>query len=478
MSLKIISTFGDHSSLYPLAAKDIINSIGLTAYSYDAAGKDKSAKVIEAKDRFIDEFGTEAIWLGGLPFFKWISDKTIYKAKGLNPDVDVRLINDKEQLNIAKKYADIFAKKINRPDIAEDLLKAEKHSKMFKGLFIGKFVAATALTLASYFALTVLKQKYTDKQVMKKEMEKYAMQAQYAKNISNKPAFKAFDINNINSKGKNPSFKGIGGLFSTFMFNPVHNMFIVDAGITSERLGMARNKHEFMEYAIKEGSLLFFMYIAGKFVQDGIEYLSDKLFKKPIKLHADFLNSNTLKSSLEKDTVKSHLDVFNALRNSDAKAQNKAIYEFIFNPENSDNLVVKAAKKSGIISVIDENPKKLNFIQKFISIFKIQERPEKGLVNPHQFIDTKKLTELADNIADFAKKQKASGESVEKYLNNAKKLKVGSVVANLGISCLFLGYIVPKLMKAYREKYYGEGSHIQQGIQEKMARMNFGQKTV
>ena len=74
MSLKIISTFGDHSSLYPLATKDIINSIGMTAYSYDAAGSDKNEKVIEAKDRFIDEFGTEAIWLGGLPFFKCLAD--------------------------------------------------------------------------------------------------------------------------------------------------------------------------------------------------------------------------------------------------------------------------------------------------------------------------------------------------------------------------------------------------------------------
>ena len=188
MSLKIISTFGDHSSLYPLATKDIINSIGMTAYSYDAAGSDKNEKVIEAKDRFIDEFGTEAIWLGGLPFFKWLADKTIYKAKGYNPDVDVRLINDKNQLSVAKKYADKFSKSLNNRSIANDLLKAENNSKLFKGLFIGKFVAATALTLASYFTLTVMKQKYTDKQVLKRELEKRAQQEKYNRNIKNNPA--------------------------------------------------------------------------------------------------------------------------------------------------------------------------------------------------------------------------------------------------------------------------------------------------
>ena len=487
MSLKIISTFGDHSSLYPLATKDIINSIGMTAYSYDAAGSDKNAKLIEAKDRFIDEFGTEAIWLGGLPFFKWLADKTIYKAKGYNPDVDVRLVNDKNQLSIAKKYAAQFSEKLSMPELAQDLLKAEKGSKVFKGLFFGKFIAATALTLASYFTLTVLKQKYTDKQVLKRELEKLEKQEQYNKNIKNNPAFKAFAIGKQNQSfaGKNPSFKGFGGLLNTFMFNPVHNMFIVDAGITSERLGMARNKHEFMEYAIKEGSLLFFMYVAGKYIQQGIEYVSDKLFKKPIKLHADFMNSDTLKNAMKNDTVKAHLDEFNALKNgnpmkseADIAKYKQGIYEFIYDEKNADNLVVKAAKKSGIISVIDENPKKLNALQKFINIFKISEKPEIGKVNPHQYIDTKDITNLADHIADFVKKQKASGKSVEEFLKTAKQFKVGSVVGNIGISCLFLGFIVPKMMKAYKDKYYGEGSHIQKGIQEKIARMNFGQNRI
>lgn len=488
MSLKIISTFGDHSSLYPLATKDIINSIGMTAYSYEAAGKDKSAKLIEAKDRFIDEFGTEAIWLGGLPFFKWLADKTIYKAKGYNPNVDVRLINDKNQLSVAKKYAAQFSEKLNMPELTQDLLKAEKGSKVFKALFLGKFFAATALTLASYFTLTVLKQRYTDKQVLKRELEKYQKQEQYNKNIKNKPAFKAFAINKDDQPkpaGKNPSFKGFGGFLNTFMFNPVHNMFIVDAGITSERLGMARNKHEFMEYAIKEGSLLFFLYVAGKYIQQGIEHVSDKVFKMPIKLHADFLNSDSLKNAMKNDTIKSHLDEFNALKNGnpmetkeDIAKYKKAVYEFIYDEKNANNLLVKAAKKSGIISVIDENPQKLNALQKFVNIFKITEKPELGKVNPHQFIDTNDITDLAEHIADFAKKQKASGKSVDEFLKNAKRFKVGSVVGNIGISCLFLGFIVPKLMKAYKDKYYGEGSHIQQGIQEKIARMNFGQNRI
>ena len=43
---KLTTAFGDHSSLLPLFTKDIVNSTGMTAFSYNAGGK------IEAKDRF------------------------------------------------------------------------------------------------------------------------------------------------------------------------------------------------------------------------------------------------------------------------------------------------------------------------------------------------------------------------------------------------------------------------------------------
>ncbi len=486
MSLKIISTFGDHSSLYPLAVKDVVNSLGMTAYSYQEGGKDVESKKIDAKDRFIDEFGTEAIWLGGLPFFKWLADKTIYKAKKLNPDVDIRLVGNKDQFEVAQKYAKEFSKQLNKPSILTSLTDAQKNSKLFKGLFIGKFAAATALTLASYFTLTVMKQKYTDKQVEKRELKRLAQEEQYKKHFSQNPTFKAFSLDSADaaalnaskSKGKDPSFKGIPQLLQSFMFNPVHNMFIVDAGITSERLSLARNKHEKMEYAIKEGSLLFFMYVAGKYVQQGIEYISDKLFKKPIKLHVEFLASDSFKNALENNEIDKHLGVFNkVVEEAKSAKNNKPIYEFIYNEANKENLVVKAAKKSGIVKVLDESGSNPNMLQKFINIFKINAKPEYGKVDPHQFINADDIKDLAKNIKDFAKAQKTAEaqnakNTVQNFLNKAKYYKVGSVVANIGISCLFLGVIVPYFMKKYKEKYYGEGSHIQESARQRI-QMNF-----
>ena len=62
----IYSKLSNNSSLVPLAVKDIANSCGLTAASYIAGD------TVEGKDRFIDEFGTQAIWLWGIPAYKML----------------------------------------------------------------------------------------------------------------------------------------------------------------------------------------------------------------------------------------------------------------------------------------------------------------------------------------------------------------------------------------------------------------------
>ena len=55
----IFSTLGNPNSLVPLAIKDITSSAGVVTGSF-ITGKE------EGHDRFIDEAGTEVIWLGGL----------------------------------------------------------------------------------------------------------------------------------------------------------------------------------------------------------------------------------------------------------------------------------------------------------------------------------------------------------------------------------------------------------------------------
>lgn len=449
MSLRIISTFGDHTSLAPLFVKDVTNSLGMTAFSYDAGGK------IEAKDRLIDEFGTQAIWIGGLPFFKWVLNKTAYKAAKLNPDVDIRLIRDKDQFEVASKYAKEYSNILKDKSLLSDLTTAGKNSKLFKNLFLGKFAAATALTLASFFTLVKIKQNYTKQQVEKEFWEKKAREGFFRNDLAKSTAFKGFLSNNksnveAGNNKQNISFKGLPAaaqFLEGFMFDPVKNLFIVDAGITGERLASSRTKSEFYEYAIKEGSLLFLLYVAGRYVQKGIEKLSEKIFKKPIDLHAEFLASKELKDSIQTGKVNSDIKSF-----ENAALNNKSIYEFMYAKQNADNIVVKAAKTSGILSTLKDKTGK-----------------DTGLLNPHQYIDPEVMKKLSNDIKKVANSFNLSGEKLDDFLKKATRLKIASVAANIGVSCLFLGLIVPILMLKYREKQTGNKEfHVQREIQQNL----------
>ena len=86
---KIYSTLGNPNSLIPLGVKDASSCLGMTAGSY-VTGKE------EGVDRFIDEFGTEILWLGGIPAYKWLFDKTVFKAFGFDSKIDPRNLKDKE----------------------------------------------------------------------------------------------------------------------------------------------------------------------------------------------------------------------------------------------------------------------------------------------------------------------------------------------------------------------------------------------
>ena len=93
----IYSTLGNNNSLVPLAIKDFANSMGLTAGSYI------TGDTAEGRDRFIDEFGTQAIWLLGIPAYKKLLDLALFKPLGYDPKIDVRILKNPEIYEKAKQ---------------------------------------------------------------------------------------------------------------------------------------------------------------------------------------------------------------------------------------------------------------------------------------------------------------------------------------------------------------------------------------
>ncbi len=433
-----ISALGNPSSLIPLAIKDTINSTGITYFSYEAGGN------LEGKDRFIDEFGTQAIWLFGLPGFKALADKTLYKLKGFNPDVDVRVVNSKEHIEFARKV--MSNSDANSKALLEDIEKAASKYPAFKKLFYSKFILATGLTFASYFALTKYKHKSTEKAVTKQYMQKKANEQFLAQKTQEEKVFDDFHSafkGSAKKQDKNVAFKGL----QSFMFDPVKNLMLVDAGITTERLTKSRTKSEFTEYAIKEGSLLFFMYLAGSWIQNGIEKLAKSFCSAPVDMNLRFLNSDELKKAVKENKITADLEAFNKLKT------NKEILDYII--ENPKSIIVQGAKKSGIIKLMKKSDK----------------------IDAGSYINVEDLKDLTKKLDDFMKPVFNQGVNIDKYMKKARNYKIGAILTNIGVCCAALGYVMPKLMFKYREKQTGtKDFHVAKEVEARLAQSFSGDK--
>lgn len=414
ISTKIISTLGNKESLVPIILKDGVDSASLTYKSFKEGGP------VEGKDRAIDEFGTQAIWVGGIPFYKKLFDMTAYKAAKLNPQVDVRVTTNPEYsawaIDNAKGLMNNSKTQTVKSAITDCLVDGGKKAQ---NTYKGKIIAATALTLLTYFGLTKFKQNKTKKEVMDEiQNDNFTKSNDYSKLKKNNDNKVFSDI---------VSFKGVNAktVSDAIMFNPVHNMKIIDAGITTERLACSRNKTEFCEHAIKEGGFLFFLYGFGNYLEKGISKFANKVLNKPIDLDIDVLTDETFSKALSSGKLAKDLT---KLPNKTSSLTDK----LNFLVDNPDNAVVKAAKKSKIISTV-------------------KDETGKSVIDTSKFIDVNEVEKLADNLSNISEKFASSSDSVKGFLNKTKALKIGSVAANIGISCFVLGYIIPQAVYKYRE---------------------------
>ena len=147
----IFSKLGNPNSLIPLLVKDTSATAGMTTGSL-ITGKE------EGQDRLIDEVGTEIIWLCAIPAFKWLFDKTIFKAYNLDSEFDVRNLKHKDIFEKVKECA-------STEDIKKGIEKIGKNQNKFKNITLAKFFVATGATIGSYIGLTKAKHVYTEKKI-------------------------------------------------------------------------------------------------------------------------------------------------------------------------------------------------------------------------------------------------------------------------------------------------------------------------
>lgn len=428
-----------------MAIKDIANSVGLTAGSYITGDK------LEGKDRFLDEFGTQAIWLFGIPAYKKLLDLTLYKALKIDPTFDVR--------NFAKNRGKILEKSIEYADssIKESLKNATKNPKFSKNLAMGKFVVSTALTILSYAGLTKYRHNQTKKAAQKEIMEEMKLMNKDNQDkffYTNPSEKKAFADLHQKQQSKQPAFTGS---IQDFMYNPVKNLMILDGSITAERLGESRNKQEFIGYSIKEGSFWAFMYFASKPIQKFLEKRVEKNKPASIDLDARVIECKELEKAFKDGTLTKSADNILGMKTYEN------LLEFIHN--NPDDFVVKMAKKSDILPTLKHATQADDVdYRKFIDLDEFQGVAEK-------------LKKLAGKFEEFKNIhgiiiEKINGENVDNtlgaFLKNVKKLKRTSIITNIGACIGALGILAPALMIAMRKFDKNQGFQVKEDLKKEM----------
>lgn len=422
----IYSKLGDNSSLVPLAIKDIANSCGLTAASY------MSGDNAEGKDRFIDEFGTQAIWLWGIPVYKKLLDIALFKQAKLDPEVDARILKNKDILQAAKEMAPTETIKNSLKAVAENQSK-------FKALTVAKFAASTILTAGTYLGLTKFRHNYTESKIKKDYFEKMKKQQMNGYNTENIPFSSAFShVHKQNKNSKNVAFTG--GV-QDFIFDPVKNLMLVDGAITGERLTHAKNPQDFLGYVIKEGFFWAFMYFAGPTLSKALEKFADQKGKS-IDLDSRVIFGKDLEKAFNgKDSgiMPKQIQEFKKAAKSDIE-----LYKFAVKPENK-NLIIKMAKDSGIITLADDSE----------------------LVDTRKYIDLKELRGICDKAEKLFTQYKKSEQPLDEFLKSVRSLKKASILKNIGACIGALGIIAPAIMLGLRK--LNPDYQVRKDIEKKLA---------
>lgn len=276
--VNVISAIGNNSSIYPLLVRDcgieIPSKVGMT---YSQNLKDSKQMANNAvRERLIDEYGTSAIWLGGIPLMDWLCDKGIQKL-GYNPKINSALFKENDKQGM-KFNIDKFRN--SAPKEVKEMEKVLKNRKTFERLLATKFVLSTAIPVAlmGYFlpkANFALTDKIREKQNAKQEIK----------------------------AGSNPTFKG-GAITALANMSTVNKMAVTDGGLTVGRVATARNKYEKMEMAFKMGGMMFLNFVAPIMIAEGLDKLSGKLFNTNVNLDPKILNDKEFIKAIKEDSLK------------------------------------------------------------------------------------------------------------------------------------------------------------------------------
>ncbi len=394
--INIISAIGNNSTIYPLLVRDCgIEIPSKVAMTYSQNLKDSKQMAKNAvRERLIDEYGTSAIWLGGIPLMDWLCNKGIQKL-GYNPEINPELFKEGAEQGIKeniKKFKNIAPKEV------AELEKALQNRKTYEKLLAGKFILSTAIPVVLMgFVLPKMNFALTEK----------IRQKQNSKN--NK------DIKNTENKNnQNITFKG-SAISALANLSTVNKMAVTDGGLTVGRVATARNKFEKMEMAFKMSGMMFLNFVAPIWIAKGFDKASNRLFNTNVNLDPKILNDKTFIEAIKNNSL-------------------------------------KLPEKDKIIEFLDQNPKEKfsQLAEQFCGV----KRLGNGIRDPRAYVDIKKIQNFKNEIEKFTQKAKETG-NIDKFAKKALRVKSANIIANVALSSFLLAVGLPKLTFILRKKVTG-----------------------
>ena len=435
----IFSALGNNASLWSIATKDGIETVGRTAMAYKERSKtSKNFGKLDAREKLIEANATSLVWLGGIPALKVLYDKLYtnrkygfsqFKEYGMDAlaKTDIRLLNPDSPQALANAT-------IRNEALAAQAKKILDNPQMFKSTFVKRAMLSTLIPIALVgYVLPKTVYAFTHRMIAKQKREElkhaYSNQQTHKDTLINStPAFATFM-----GKANRTNLSFHGGTFlekiSKYFTQPNTNMVRVDGGILAGRAGSSRNWKEAGERTIYELGYIGILYKGGDLVAKGLNWVTKKIGGVSTALDARLLQDKSFTDSLlelskDKTLAQKALEI--------ADTSEKGIISLIDNnlAENAGkfkNITLQAAEKLGIINVVQ------------------------GERNPFRYIETDKITSLNKQLAEFVETL-SNGKNAESLIKKAKWLKRGSIITNIAICSAALAYGLPKLQYFFRSK--------------------------
>ena len=418
----IISAIGNNSSIYPLLVRDCCIEAPSKILIARKENMKESKEVANdaTREKFIDEYFTSAIWLGGIPLTEKIVDKFIVK-KGYNPNVNLNLFKAdnarSKKLQGIQYNIDKFSK-FNQKDVQQavaDLIKVRDNKPAFEKLLTKKFAAATIIpTVIMGFILPPLNFALT-----RKLRERRSKNIQQTTNTiqTQRPTMQGF-------VGNKPTFTG--NLTSTIAnLRTVDKMAISDGGLTVGRVSTSRNKEEAYMNAFRMIGSIILNFVTPAIIAKGLDKFANKAFGINVNLDPIIMADKKLIDAIKTGNVEI------------PKSGNaKVLFDFI--DSKPESFFSQAAQKMGKISYL-----------------------ESGIRDPRKFIDLKDLRKFRNEFKAFVDSAITSG-NVEKFANKAKRVKYFNILANVGISSFLLAGVLPKAQYEFNKLV--TGSYLDPGL--------------